>query len=55
MRRASSSKRLGSTTIGACKYFDVFDLKRDEFEAAIKQEEQDRIAYHDSVLNPVRA
>ncbi len=28
---------------------------RDEFEAAIKQEEQDRIAYHDSVLNPVRA
>jgi hypothetical protein len=30
-------------------------LRRDEFEAAIKQEEQDRIAYHDSVLNPVRA
>lgn len=27
---------------------------RDEFESMIKQEEQDRIAYHDSVLNPVR-
>ena len=28
---------------------------RDEFEAAIVQEEKDRIKYHDDALNPIRA
>ena len=28
---------------------------RDEFEAAIQQEERDRIKYHDDALNPIRA
>ena len=28
---------------------------RDEFEAVIKQEERDRIKYHDDALNPIRA
>jgi len=28
---------------------------RDEFEAAINQEERDRIKYHDDALNPIRA
>ena len=28
---------------------------RDEFETMIKQEEQDRIKYHDDALNPIRA
>ena len=29
--------------------------RRDEFEAAIQQEEKDRIKYHDDALNPIRA
>ena len=28
---------------------------RDEFEAALVQEEKDRIKYHDDALNPIRA
>ena len=28
---------------------------RDEFEAAIVQEEKDRVKYHDDALNPIRA
>mgnify|MGYP000849518767 CR=1 FL=1 len=30
-------------------------LCRDEFEAALVQEEKDRIKYHDDALNPIRA
>lgn len=30
-------------------------LRRDEFEAALVQEEKDRIKYHDDALNPIRA
>jgi len=30
-------------------------FNRDEFEAAIVQEEKDRIKYHDDALNPIRA
>jgi len=29
--------------------------RMDEFEAAIQQEERDRIKYHDDALNPIRA
>ena len=43
-----------------CKYIKAIISKtataiRDEFEKAIKQEEQDRIKYHDDHLNPIRA
>ena len=63
MRRARSSETHGLTTTSECKCFSVcrspletallFD--RDEFEAAIEQEEKDRIKYHDDALNPIRA
>ena len=58
--RVRSSERLGSITTSECK--PTLTLKseretvtRDEFEQSIKEEEQDRIKYHDDRLNPVRA
>lgn len=60
--------RLGALTTSACKCNSLLDetllinfessnflVIRDEFEAAIQQEERDRIKYHDDALNPIRA
>ena len=57
MKKHYFSKTLGRTTTNECKALVGFNsgLNRDEFESMIMQEEKDRIAYHDSVLNPVRA
>ena len=58
MRKEKFLEKHGKQTISGCKFFLDFHsitVIRDEFESSIKQEEQDRILYHDSVLNPFRA
>ena len=60
MKRVRYSGRPGNITMRGCKYIKAIFSKtataiRDEFEKAIKQEEQDRIKYHDDHLNPIRA
>ena len=60
MMKVKFLERRGNIIMRECKLNQFSFSKtatdiRDEFEKALKQEEQDRIKYHDDNLNPIRA